>query len=89
MGHLSRTRNLLVPPFPFQIVQSQRDIAFAYEYATSNRVVNMGKFQPESVDTWMGTSNGHWEGDTTTRRSIPGRGRSTRRFTAARQRTRS
>jgi len=50
-------------PFPFQVVQSQRDIAFAYEYATSNRVVNMGKFQPESVDTWMGTSNGRWEGD--------------------------
>lgn len=51
-------------PFPFQIVQSQRDIAFAYEYATSNRVVNMGKFKEGSVDTWMGTSNGHWEGDT-------------------------
>ncbi len=50
-------------PFPFQIVQSQRDIAFAYEYATSNRVVNMGKFKEGSVDTWMGTSNGHWEGD--------------------------
>lgn len=32
-------------PFPFQITQSQRDIAFAYEYATSNRVVNMGKFR--------------------------------------------
>ena len=30
-------------PFPFQIIQSQRDIAFAYEFATSNRVVNMGK----------------------------------------------
>jgi hypothetical protein len=51
-------------PFPFQIVQSQRDIAFAYEYATSNRVVNMGKFKEGAVDTWMGTSNGHWEGDT-------------------------
>jgi hypothetical protein len=51
-------------PFPFQIVQSQRDLAFAYEYATSNRVVNMGKFQEGAVDTWMGTSNGHWEGDT-------------------------
>ena len=50
-------------PFPFQIVQSQRDIAFAYEFATSNRVVNMGKFQEGSVDTWMGTSNGHWEGE--------------------------
>jgi hypothetical protein len=50
--------------FPFQIVQSQRDIAFAYEFATANRVVNMGKAKPGAVDTWMGTSNGHWEGDT-------------------------
>jgi hypothetical protein len=51
-------------PFPFQITQSQRDIAFTYEYATSNRVVNMGKFKEGAVDTWMGTSNGHWEGQT-------------------------
>jgi hypothetical protein len=51
-------------PFPFQITQSQRDIAFAYEYATSNRVVNMGKFREAAVDTWMGTSNGHWDGNT-------------------------
>ena len=48
----------------FQIVQSQRNIAFAYEYATSNRGVNMGEFVEGPVDTWMGTSNGHWEGDT-------------------------
>jgi hypothetical protein len=51
-------------PFPFQIVQSQRDVAFAYEYATANRVVNMGKPKEAQVDTWMGMSNGHWEGDT-------------------------
>jgi hypothetical protein len=51
-------------PFPFQIAQSQRDIAFAYEFATANRVVNMGKAKPGAVDTWMGTSNGHWEGNT-------------------------
>ena len=50
--------------FPFQIIQSQKDIAFAYEYATSNRVVNMGQFKEGAVDTWMGTSNGKWEGDT-------------------------
>ena len=49
--------------FPFQIIQSQKDIAFAYEFATANRVVNMGKFQPGAVDTWMGTSNGKWDGD--------------------------
>ena len=50
--------------FPFQIIQSQKDIAFAYEYATANRVVNMGKPKEAQVDTWMGTSNGRWEGQT-------------------------
>src|SRR2546429_5941851 len=51
-------------PFPFQLIQSQRDVAFAYQFATANRVVNMGKAKEGAVDTWMGTSNGQWEGDT-------------------------
>jgi hypothetical protein len=51
-------------PFPFQIIQSQRDVAFAYEFATANRVVNMGKAKEGAVETWMGTSNGRWEVDT-------------------------
>jgi hypothetical protein len=51
-------------PFPFQIIQSQKDILIAYEYATTNRLINMGKPQEGAVDTWMGTSNGHWEKDT-------------------------
>ena len=51
-------------PFPLQIIQSQRDILIAYEFATTNRVINMGKKEDAAVDTWMGTSNGHWEGDT-------------------------
>jgi len=51
-------------PFPFQIIQSAGDIAIAYEYATANRVINMGKPKEVAVDTWMGTSNGRWEGDT-------------------------
>lgn len=51
-------------PYPFQIIQSQKDILFAYEYATTNRVINMGNPQEAAVDTWMGTSNGHWEEDT-------------------------
>ncbi len=50
-------------PFPFQIVESPQNIVIAYEYATANRVINMGKPREASVDTWMGTSNGHWEGD--------------------------
>jgi hypothetical protein len=51
-------------PYPFQIIQSQKDILFAYEYATTNRLINMGKPQEAATDTWMGTSNGHWEKDT-------------------------
>jgi hypothetical protein len=51
-------------PFPFQIIQSNRDILMAYEFASANRLINMGKPIEAGSDTWMGTSNGHWEGDT-------------------------
>ena len=51
-------------PFPFQIVQSASVILMAYEYASTNRVINMGKPQEAAVDTWMGTANGRWEGET-------------------------
>jgi hypothetical protein len=50
-------------PYPFQIVQSPQNILFAYEYASSNRVVNMGKPTEAPVDSWMGWSNGKWVGD--------------------------
>ena len=51
-------------PYPFQIIQSQKDILIVYEYATTNRPINMAKPQDAGVDSWMGTSNGRWEGDT-------------------------
>lgn len=51
-------------PYPFQIVQSGNVILMAYEYASTNRTINMGKPKEPSVDTWMGTANGHWEGET-------------------------
>lgn len=51
-------------PFPFQIVQSPIMILMAYEYASSDRVINMGKPVEAAVDTWMGTANGRWDGDT-------------------------
>ena len=50
-------------PYPFQIVQSPKGILFVYEYASANRFVNMGKASEAGSDTWMGTNNGHWEGD--------------------------
>jgi hypothetical protein len=51
-------------PFPFQIVQSPNMILMAYEFASSDRVINMGKPVEAAVDTWMGTANGRWDGDT-------------------------
>jgi hypothetical protein len=50
-------------PFPFQIVQGGDDILFVYTYASANRLVNMGEPIEPPVDTWMGQSNGRWDGD--------------------------
>lgn len=52
-------------PFPFQVVQSTDIILVAYEYAESNRILYVDQPEVESqVDSWMGHSNAHWEGDT-------------------------
>ena len=53
-------------PYPFQIVQSTEpnDILMAYEFASASRIVHMSTHQESPVDTWMGWSNGRWEGDT-------------------------
>jgi hypothetical protein len=51
-------------PYPFQIVQGQKDILFVYEYASSNRIVHMDKPSEAPVDSWMGWSNGKWDGNT-------------------------
>jgi hypothetical protein len=51
-------------PFPFQIVQGQKDILFVYEYASSNRIVHMINHTEPPVDSWMGWSDGKWDGDT-------------------------
>jgi hypothetical protein len=51
-------------PFPFQIVQGGGNILFVYTYASTNRLVNMSEPITPPVDTWMGQSNGRWEGET-------------------------
>jgi len=51
-------------PYPFQIFQGDRDILMVYSYATANRTIFMKNHQPPPVDSWMGRSDGHWEGDT-------------------------
>jgi len=51
-------------PFPFQIIQSQKYVMFLHEYAGAVRTVYMDKHTEPPADSWMGWSNGHWEGET-------------------------
>lgn len=50
--------------YPFQIVQGGKDIMISYQYAGAVRIINMVKPQKAPADSWMGTSNGRWEGET-------------------------
>lgn len=51
-------------PYPFQIVQSEKYMLFAYQYAGATRNINMETAKKAPIDSWMGWSNGHWEGET-------------------------
>lgn len=54
-------------PYPFQISQSPKAIAFSYEFGHALRIIHMDGQHPDPngfLDTWMGDSRGHWEGDT-------------------------
>jgi len=50
---------------PFQIIQGDSgDLLMAYPFAAATRVINMSDFTPPPIDSWMGKSDGVWEGDT-------------------------
>ena len=50
-------------PYPFQIIQSPEYIMMVFEYAGALRTVYM-KHSDAPADSWMGWSNGKWEGET-------------------------
>ena len=62
--YLPGTPRAVYMPYPFQIVQTDKYVLFAYTFANANRVVHLTNHRQSSVDTWMGWSNGRWEGDT-------------------------
>jgi len=49
---------------PFQIFQSDKQMLIAYEYAGAVRNILFKDPGPAPVDSWMGQSVAHWEGDT-------------------------
>jgi hypothetical protein len=51
-------------PFPFQIIQSQKHIMIVHEFAGAVRTIYMDDQKEAPADSWMGWSNGRWEGET-------------------------
>lgn len=51
-------------PQPFQILQSQSAIFFAYQYAGATRNIYLKDPGPAPIDSWMGQSVGKWDVDT-------------------------
>jgi hypothetical protein len=51
-------------PYPFQILQNERDIFVMYQFATGVRRIFVDGEQEAPIDSWMGWSNARWEDDT-------------------------
>jgi hypothetical protein len=49
---------------PFQIIQSTKHIMLIHEFAGAVRTIYMADQTEAPADSWMGWSNGRWEGET-------------------------
>src|SRR6516164_11029737 len=49
---------------PFRIFQNSKQMFFAYQFAGAVRNIFLKNPGPAPVDSWMGQSVGHWDGDT-------------------------
>jgi hypothetical protein len=54
-----------ITPYPFQIIQTAKQIVIIYEYPNAIRWIPIDgrKHEPDPDPTWMGNSVGRWEGD--------------------------
>ncbi|HEY2382484.1 MAG TPA: hypothetical protein VGK48_15010 [Terriglobia bacterium] len=52
--------------FPFQIFQTPEHVALTFEWQQVHRLIYLNTKKPAhgGVDSWMGDSRGHWEGNT-------------------------
>ena len=61
MGGVPRSTYM---PYPFQILQNERDVVMVYQFATAFRRIFVDGKEEAPLDSWMGWSNGRWDGDT-------------------------
>jgi len=50
-------------PYPFQVIQGPKYIMMIYTYGGAVRTIYMDEHKEAPADSWMGWSNGHWDGD--------------------------
>jgi len=62
--YLPGVPRVMYMPFPLQIIQSPKHIMMISEYASAVRTIYMANQTEAPADSWMGWSNGHWEGET-------------------------
>ena len=62
--YLPGVPRMMYMPYPVQIVQSDAHILMLSEFATAQRTINMNSTTAPPADTWMGWSNGRWDGET-------------------------
>jgi hypothetical protein len=51
-------------PQPFQIIQSTENIMMVFQFGGAVRTIYMKDANPAPAPSWMGWSNGRWEGET-------------------------
>jgi hypothetical protein len=62
--YLPGVPRMMYMPYPIQIIQGTSHIAMVSEYKSALRDVYMDNHKKAPADSWMGWSNGKWEGET-------------------------
>jgi len=62
--YLPGVPRMMYMPYPVQVVQSASTIVMMSEFATAIRTIYVNGTTPPPADTWMGWSNGRWDGET-------------------------
>jgi len=62
--YLPGVPRMMYMPYPFQIIQGTDHIAMVSEYKSALRDIYMNSTKKAPADSWMGWSNGRWDGET-------------------------
>lgn len=62
--YLPGTPRAMYMPYPFQVVQGDKQIQMAFSFSNASRTIHFNKVTGPPVDTYMGHSVARWEGDT-------------------------